>query len=99
MGGGLWFAYLRRGHTVTVAVARSAEQTGFYADGVPLLNREASTRATGALARVLRAFGEVEPGKSATVLLLLANLFVLLVAYYVLKTVREPLVLPTAAPS
>jgi AAA family ATP:ADP antiporter len=35
----------------------------------------------------------VEPGESATVLLLLANLFVLLVAYYVMKTVREPLVL------
>jgi hypothetical protein len=30
VGGGLWFAYLRRDHTVTVAVARSAEQTGFY---------------------------------------------------------------------
>jgi len=37
----------------------------------------------------------VEPGESATVLLLLVNLFVLLVAYYVLKTVREPLVLAT----
>jgi AAA family ATP:ADP antiporter len=35
----------------------------------------------------------VEPGESATVLLLLANVFVLLVAYYVLKTIREPLVL------
>jgi AAA family ATP:ADP antiporter len=35
----------------------------------------------------------VKPGESATVLLLLANLFVLLVAYYVLKTVREPLIL------
>jgi AAA family ATP:ADP antiporter len=42
---------------------------------------------------VLRTFGRVEPGESATVLLLLANVFVLLVAYYVLKTVREPLVL------
>jgi hypothetical protein len=30
VGGGLWFAYLRRDHTVTVAVARSAEKTGFY---------------------------------------------------------------------
>lgn len=29
-GGGLWFAYLRRDHTVTVAVARSAEKTGVY---------------------------------------------------------------------
>jgi AAA family ATP:ADP antiporter len=38
-------------------------------------------------------FGEVQPGESVTVLLLVSNLFVLLVAYYVMKTVREPLVL------
>jgi AAA family ATP:ADP antiporter len=37
----------------------------------------------------------VEPGEARTVLLLLANVFVLLVAYYVLKTVREPLILAT----
>ncbi len=42
---------------------------------------------------MLRIFGEVEPREAATVLLLLANAFVLLVAYYVLKTVREPLIL------
>jgi AAA family ATP:ADP antiporter len=42
---------------------------------------------------VLRVFGRVEPGEAGTVLLLVANLFVLLVAYYVLKTVREPLIL------
>jgi hypothetical protein len=30
VGGGLWFAYLRRDHTVTVAVARSDERTSFY---------------------------------------------------------------------
>jgi ATP:ADP antiporter, AAA family len=35
----------------------------------------------------------VEAGESVTVLLLLVNLFVLLVAYYVLKTLREPLIL------
>lgn len=35
----------------------------------------------------------MEPGEALTVLLLLSNLFVLLVAYYVMKTVREPLVL------
>jgi AAA family ATP:ADP antiporter len=35
----------------------------------------------------------VEPREAVTVLLLQANLFVLLVAYYVMKTVREPLVL------
>jgi ATP:ADP antiporter, AAA family len=46
---------------------------------------------------VLRPFGRVEPGESGTVVLLLANLFVLLVAYYVLKTVREPLILASGA--
>jgi hemolysin activation/secretion protein len=29
-GGGLWFAYVDRANTVTVAVARSDEQTGLY---------------------------------------------------------------------
>lgn len=29
-GGGIWFAYLRRDHTVTAAVARSAGRTGVY---------------------------------------------------------------------
>jgi AAA family ATP:ADP antiporter len=49
--------------------------------------------AGGALVRVLRAFGRVEPDEAVTVLLLAANLFVLLAGYYVLKTVREPLIL------
>jgi hypothetical protein len=30
VGGGLWFAYLRRDHTVTLALARSEERTAFY---------------------------------------------------------------------
>jgi Omp85 superfamily domain len=30
VGGGLWFAYLRRDHTVSIALARSEEKTGFY---------------------------------------------------------------------
>jgi AAA family ATP:ADP antiporter len=44
-------------------------------------------------ARALRLFGHVEPDEAPAVLLLLSNVFVLLVAYYVLKTVREPLIL------
>src|SRR6185436_4365334 len=36
---------------------------------------------------------DVRAGEGATVLLMSANVFVLLVAYYVLKTVREPLIL------
>jgi AAA family ATP:ADP antiporter len=47
------------------------------------------------LDRGLRVFADVRAGESATALLLLANLFLLLVGYYVLKTVREPLILAT----
>jgi AAA family ATP:ADP antiporter len=45
--------------------------------------------------RILRPFGDVHPGEGQNVLLLFANIFLLLVAYYVLKTVREPLILLT----
>ena len=48
-----------------------------------------------ALDRLLRLFGDVRPGEARDCLLLFANIFVLLVSYYVLKTLREPLVLVT----
>jgi AAA family ATP:ADP antiporter len=47
------------------------------------------------LDRALGVFSEVRPGESTTVLLLFANIFTILVGYYVIKTVREPLVLDT----
>jgi AAA family ATP:ADP antiporter len=37
----------------------------------------------------------VRPGEAGTTVLLLVNLFLLLVGYYILKTVREPLILAT----
>lgn len=43
----------------------------------------------------LRLFGDVRRGESATVVLMTLNIFVVLVAYYVIKTVREPLILTT----
>ncbi len=46
-------------------------------------------------ARALRLFGDVRTGEAGTALLMLLNLFLLLVGYYILKTVREPLVLAT----
>lgn len=52
-------------------------------------------RTAGALARVLRIFGPVEQAEAGTVVLLLLNLFVLLFTYYLLKTLREPLILAT----
>jgi len=43
--------------------------------------------------RSLRLFGDVRPGEGRDALLMFLNVFLLLVAYYVLKTVREPLIL------
>jgi AAA family ATP:ADP antiporter len=51
--------------------------------------------AGSALDRLLGIFGDVRPGESATVLLMLANIFVILVASQIIKTVREPLILAT----
>ena len=47
----------------------------------------------GPLDRALGLFGDVRQGEGATVLLMCLNVFLLLLAYYVLKTVREPLIL------
>lgn len=47
------------------------------------------------LERTLRLFGDVRKGESSAALLQLANLFLLLVGYYIVKTVREPLILAT----
>jgi ATP:ADP antiporter, AAA family len=50
-------------------------------------------RTPGVLDRVLGIFGDVRAGEGGTVLLMSLNVFLLLVGYYVLKTVREPLIL------
>ncbi len=47
----------------------------------------------GPLDRLLGIFGDVRAGEGGTVLLMSLNVFLLLVSYYVLKTVREPLIL------
>ena len=46
-------------------------------------------------ARFLRLFGDVSASEVRDVLLMFASIFLLLVAYYILKTVREPLILAT----
>ena len=51
------------------------------------------SRPTGPLDRLLGIFGDVRAGEGVTVLLMSLNVFLLLVGYYVLKTVREPLIL------
>ncbi len=45
------------------------------------------------LDRALRVFGDVRAGEGLGVALMFLNVFALLVAYYILKTVREPLIL------
>ena len=45
------------------------------------------------LDRTLSVFADVRPGEGATATLMLANIFLLLVCYSVIKTVREPLIL------
>ena len=46
-----------------------------------------------AVDRMLRVFGDVRAGEGRDVVFMFLNIFLLLVAYYVLKTVREPLIL------
>ncbi|HXY42331.1 MAG TPA: Npt1/Npt2 family nucleotide transporter [Vicinamibacteria bacterium] len=50
---------------------------------------------TSPLERLLGVFGDVRGGEGTLVLLLMANVFLLLLGYYVCKVVREPLVLAT----
>jgi AAA family ATP:ADP antiporter len=54
---------------------------------------EPASQGPGPIDRALRVFGDVRAGEGATVLLMCLNVFLLLLAYYVLKTVREPLIL------
>jgi len=51
-----------------------------------------ATRASG-LERALNLLTVVRPGEARTALLLAANVFLILMAYYILKTVREALIL------
>jgi AAA family ATP:ADP antiporter len=45
------------------------------------------------LDRLLGVFADVHSGEGVTALLLMLNIFLLLAAYYLLKTIREPLIL------
>jgi AAA family ATP:ADP antiporter len=56
-------------------------------------------RRPGRLDRFLGIFSDVRAGEGARALLMLANVFLILVAYYVIKTVREPLILGTEVPA
>jgi AAA family ATP:ADP antiporter len=47
----------------------------------------------GVLDRVLGIFADVKNGEGVTAILLMLNIFLLLASYYLLKTIREPLIL------
>lgn len=59
-------------------------------------SREAA--APGLLDRLLGLFSDVLPGEGRRAFLMLVNVFLILVAYYIIKTVREPLILGTEVP-
>jgi AAA family ATP:ADP antiporter len=54
--------------------------------------------APGMLDRLLGLFSEVHAGEGRRAFLMLLNVFLILVAYYIIKTVREPLILGTEVP-
>ena len=53
----------------------------------------AETRAPGWPERLLRPFAEVKAGEAFTALVLTATIFLILTSYYLLKVIREPLIL------
>jgi AAA family ATP:ADP antiporter len=61
------------------------------------IEAQSSTEKKRGLAhRFLRIFSDVRPGEAATALLLLFDIFLLLTSYYIIKVVRDPLVLVSA---
>jgi AAA family ATP:ADP antiporter len=56
------------------------------------------SRSKALLARLMRPFTRVHPDEAATVVLMTGCAFALLTAYYLLKTVREPLILLEGGP-
>jgi AAA family ATP:ADP antiporter len=52
----------------------------------------------GPVDRTFGLFTEVHPGEGLRALTMLLNIFLILVCYYIIKTVREPLILTTAVP-
>jgi len=65
------------------------------------MSTETKTQAAsrcGPLDRLLGLFSEVVPGEGRRAFLMLLNVFLILVAYYIIKTIREPLILGTEIP-
>jgi len=64
----------------------------------PTENVVASETRASPMDRLLRLFTEVRAGEGAKALLLALNVFLILMAYYVLKPIREALILTEATP-
>jgi AAA family ATP:ADP antiporter len=62
----------------------------------PASQDPAQQKSPGGLQRILRLFSDVRPGESVTALILMLDIFILLTSYYIIKVVREPLVLISA---
>jgi AAA family ATP:ADP antiporter len=86
-------------HVVSRATSRTADR--HHSGGTRALERSSqapiSSMSPSALSarfdRMLRVFADVRPGEGLTAVLLAANVFLILLAYYVLKPVREALIL------
>jgi hypothetical protein len=84
---------------VSTAVATKVVEEGDFdvtrgLEPNPISQRtRAAAAARNAFSRVIALFADVRPGELATALLLTTNVFLLLSAYYLLKIVREPLIL------
>jgi ATP:ADP antiporter, AAA family len=63
-----------------------------------LADEPAAAGKPGPLDRLLGLFSDLRPGEGPRALLMLANILVILVSYYIIKTVREPLILTSAVP-
>ncbi len=63
-----------------------------------MVSADTVPRRLGPLDRLMGLFSEVHAGEGARSLLMLSNVFLILVAYYVIKTVREPLILGAEVP-
>jgi AAA family ATP:ADP antiporter len=65
----------------------------FMSDTASIGASSPAERPRGPLDRVLGIFADVRGGEAVTALLLMFNIFLLLASYYLLKTIREPLIL------
>ena len=75
------------------ASSNEAARTPALAAGASGSGARVGTAGASPLDRLLNVFTDVKPGEGLTALLLMTNVFLLLAGYYLLKTIREPLVL------